>query len=67
MAQGSNYARDRAHAPLFAYVDEEKLKSIETFARKFEFAEVLLLSFFSFSNYIPGFLEPFFLFCFYHI
>lgn len=32
VAQGSNYARDRAHAPLFAYVDEEKLKSIETFA-----------------------------------
>lgn len=34
MAQGSNYARDRAHAPLFSYVNEDKLKSIETYARE---------------------------------
>lgn len=34
VAQGSNYARDRARAPLFSYVNEDKLKSIETFARK---------------------------------
>ncbi|CAG5896434.1 uridylate-specific endoribonuclease C [Menidia menidia] len=32
VAQGSNYARDRASAPLFKYVNEEKLKSIETYA-----------------------------------
>ncbi|KAM9792034.1 poly(U)-specific endoribonuclease-A-like isoform 1-T1 [Syngnathus typhle] len=32
VAQGSNYARDRARAPLFKYVDEDKLKSIETYA-----------------------------------
>lgn len=34
VAQGSNYARDRARAPLFTYVNEDKLKSIETYARK---------------------------------
>lgn len=34
VAQGSNYARDRARAPLFSYVNEDKLKSIETYARK---------------------------------
>lgn len=33
VAQGSNYARDRARAPLFSYVNEDKLKSIETYAR----------------------------------
>uniref|UniRef100_A0A3B5MWQ0 Uridylate-specific endoribonuclease n=1 Tax=Xiphophorus couchianus TaxID=32473 RepID=A0A3B5MWQ0_9TELE len=33
VAQGSNNARDRACAPLFAYVDEGKLKNIATFAR----------------------------------
>uniref|UniRef100_A0A8C7YLF0 Uridylate-specific endoribonuclease n=1 Tax=Oryzias sinensis TaxID=183150 RepID=A0A8C7YLF0_9TELE len=32
VAPGSNSARDRAHAPLFTYVNEEKLKSIETYA-----------------------------------
>uniref|UniRef100_A0A665XB00 Uridylate-specific endoribonuclease n=1 Tax=Echeneis naucrates TaxID=173247 RepID=A0A665XB00_ECHNA len=32
VAQGSNYARDKARAPLFTYVNEEKLKSIETYA-----------------------------------
>ncbi|XP_060901141.1 poly(U)-specific endoribonuclease-C-like [Labrus mixtus] len=32
VAQGSNYARDKARAPLFSYVNEEKLKSIETYA-----------------------------------
>lgn len=37
VAQGSNYARDRATAPLFTYVNENKLKSIETYARKGEF------------------------------
>ncbi|XP_017266459.1 poly(U)-specific endoribonuclease-C [Kryptolebias marmoratus] len=31
VAQGSNYARDRANAPLFTYVNEEKLKGIETY------------------------------------
>ncbi|KAK9538796.1 hypothetical protein VZT92_003945 [Zoarces viviparus] len=31
VAQGSNYARDRARAPLFTYVNEDKLKSIETY------------------------------------
>lgn len=33
VAQGSNFARDRASAPLFTYVNEDKLKSIETYAR----------------------------------
>ncbi|XP_034558173.1 poly(U)-specific endoribonuclease-C [Notolabrus celidotus] len=32
VAQGSNYARDKARAPLFAYVNEEKIKGIETYA-----------------------------------
>ncbi|XP_072219964.1 uridylate-specific endoribonuclease C-like [Leuresthes tenuis] len=32
VAQGSNYARDRASAPLFSHVNEEKLKKIETYA-----------------------------------
>ncbi|XP_061587014.1 uridylate-specific endoribonuclease C-like [Cololabis saira] len=32
VAQGSNHARDRAHAPLFTYVNEEKVKKIETYA-----------------------------------
>ncbi|KAL7828059.1 hypothetical protein AOLI_G00312110 [Acnodon oligacanthus] len=32
VAQGSNNARDKANAPLFSYVNEEKLKSIATFA-----------------------------------
>ncbi|CAG07114.1 unnamed protein product [Tetraodon nigroviridis] len=32
VAQGSNCARDRARAPLFTYVDEDKLRSIETYA-----------------------------------
>ncbi|KAM4605020.1 uridylate-specific endoribonuclease C-like [Polymixia lowei] len=32
VAQGSNYARDKARAPLFSYVNEDKLKSIETYA-----------------------------------
>ncbi|XP_053738792.1 uridylate-specific endoribonuclease C-like [Synchiropus splendidus] len=30
--QGSNYARDRARHPLFTYVDEDKLRSIETYS-----------------------------------
>lgn len=34
VAQGSNFARDRARAPLFTYVNEDKLRSIETYARK---------------------------------
>ncbi|XP_029930457.1 poly(U)-specific endoribonuclease-C-like isoform X1 [Myripristis murdjan] len=32
VAQGSHHARDRARAPLFSYVNEDKLKSIETYA-----------------------------------
>ncbi|XP_047444388.1 uridylate-specific endoribonuclease C-like [Mugil cephalus] len=32
VAQGSNYARDRASDPLFTYVNEDKLKHIETYA-----------------------------------
>lgn len=32
VAQGSNYARDKASAPLFTYVNEDKLKSIKTYA-----------------------------------
>ncbi|XP_054611688.1 poly(U)-specific endoribonuclease-C-like isoform X2 [Dunckerocampus dactyliophorus] len=32
VAQGSNYARDRARAPLFTYVNQDKLKSIETYS-----------------------------------
>ncbi|XP_029308556.1 poly(U)-specific endoribonuclease-C-like [Cottoperca gobio] len=32
VAQGSNYARDRARAPLFTYVNEDKLKGIETYS-----------------------------------
>ncbi|KAM6918183.1 uridylate-specific endoribonuclease C-like [Xenentodon cancila] len=32
VAQGSNHARDRASAPLFTYVNEEKLKNIKTYA-----------------------------------
>ncbi|TNN88510.1 Poly(U)-specific endoribonuclease-C [Liparis tanakae] len=31
VAHGSNYARDRARAPLFTYVNEDKLKGIETY------------------------------------
>ncbi|KAM9789692.1 uridylate-specific endoribonuclease C-like [Neosynchiropus ocellatus] len=30
--QGSNYARDRARHPLFTYVDEDKLRSMETYS-----------------------------------
>nr|XP_057918155.1 uridylate-specific endoribonuclease C-like [Doryrhamphus excisus] len=32
VAQGSNYARDRARAPLFTYVNQDKLKSMKTFS-----------------------------------
>uniref|UniRef100_A0A1A7XXD6 Uridylate-specific endoribonuclease n=1 Tax=Iconisemion striatum TaxID=60296 RepID=A0A1A7XXD6_9TELE len=32
VAQGSNSTRDRASAPLFSYVNEEKLKNIKTYA-----------------------------------
>ncbi|MEQ2284047.1 hypothetical protein AMECASPLE_017593 [Ameca splendens] len=32
VAPGSNSAKDRANAPLFAYVNEEKLKNIKTYA-----------------------------------
>ncbi|XP_060746025.1 poly(U)-specific endoribonuclease-C-like [Tachysurus vachellii] len=32
VAQGSNTARDKANAPLFTYVNEDKLKSIATYA-----------------------------------
>lgn len=32
VAQGSNYARDRARHPLFTFVDEDKLRSIETYS-----------------------------------
>nr|XP_020446964.1 poly(U)-specific endoribonuclease-C-like [Monopterus albus] len=32
VAQGSNNARDKASAPLFKYVNEDKLKSIKTYA-----------------------------------
>ncbi|KAM9322411.1 uridylate-specific endoribonuclease C-like [Pholidichthys leucotaenia] len=32
VAQGSNYARDRARAPLFTFVNEDKLRNIETYA-----------------------------------
>ncbi|XP_034744008.1 poly(U)-specific endoribonuclease-C-like [Etheostoma cragini] len=31
VAQGSSYARDKASAPLFTYVNEDKLKSIKTY------------------------------------
>ncbi|XP_034039751.1 poly(U)-specific endoribonuclease-C-like isoform X2 [Thalassophryne amazonica] len=31
VAQGSHYARDKAKAPLFTYVDEDKLRSIDTY------------------------------------
>lgn len=34
VAHGSNYARDRARAPLFTYVNEDKLKGIETYLRE---------------------------------
>lgn len=34
VAQGTNCARDQAKAPLFAYVNEDKLKSIETYKCK---------------------------------
>ncbi len=34
VAEGSNNARDSARAPLFSYVNENKLKSIDTYARK---------------------------------
>lgn len=34
VAEGSNHARDSARAPLFSYVNENKLKSIDTYARK---------------------------------
>ena len=34
VAQGSNYAVDKARAPLFSHVNPDKLKSIETYARK---------------------------------
>ncbi|XP_066525065.1 poly(U)-specific endoribonuclease-C-like [Hoplias malabaricus] len=33
VAKGSNSAKDKANTPLFSYVNEEKLRSIETFAR----------------------------------
>ncbi|KAJ8249956.1 hypothetical protein COCON_G00231720 [Conger conger] len=33
VSRGSNSATDHAHASLFSYVDEQKLKSIETYAR----------------------------------
>ncbi|KAI4905834.1 hypothetical protein NFI96_014554 [Prochilodus magdalenae] len=33
VAQGSNSARDKANASLFSYVNEDKLKSIPTYAR----------------------------------
>lgn len=33
VAEGSNNARDSARAPLFSYVDEKKLKSVDTYAR----------------------------------
>lgn len=42
VAQGSNWARDRARAPLFTYVNEDKLKSIETYARKSLFFGLLI-------------------------
>lgn len=32
VAEGSNHARDSARAPLFSYVNEDKLKSIDTYA-----------------------------------
>lgn len=32
VAEGSNSARDSARAPLFSYVDEKKLKSVDTYA-----------------------------------
>ncbi|MCI4389151.1 hypothetical protein PGIGA_G00094590 [Pangasianodon gigas] len=32
VAQGSNSARDKANAPLFIYVNEDKLRSIATYA-----------------------------------
>ncbi|XP_028327762.1 poly(U)-specific endoribonuclease-C-like [Gouania willdenowi] len=32
VAQGSNYARDRARAPLFTYVNEDKLRQMETYS-----------------------------------
>lgn len=41
--QGSNYARDLARAPLFKYVNEDKLRSIETYLRKNQFITTPLL------------------------
>lgn len=38
VAQGSNTARDKANAPLFMYVNEDKLKSIATYASKYCFS-----------------------------
>lgn len=35
VAQGSNSARDKASAPLFKYVNEDKLRSIATYASKY--------------------------------
>lgn len=34
VSEGSNSARDCARAPLFSYVNENKLKSIDTYACK---------------------------------
>lgn len=34
VAQGSNQARDKAKQPLFSYVNEDKLKHLETYARE---------------------------------
>lgn len=52
VAQGSNCARDRARNPLFTYVNEDKLKSIETYARTF----LLIVFVFPFSRTNASFL-----------
>lgn len=43
VSEGSNNARDSARAPLFSYVNENKLKSIDTYARKKPWAVSILI------------------------
>lgn len=40
--QGCKSARDKASAPLFTYVNEEKLQSIATYASKYSISAVWL-------------------------
>lgn len=43
VSEGSNNARDSARAPLFSYVNENKLKSIDTYACKKPWAISILM------------------------